>query len=197
MLFTNDKTSREYESPILIRRDELGIKMIGLCRLCECTPPVLYDLAYGKTWPVYLTSRTVGGIKYAAYDVKPLVTRLGAVLGMDIEDMFPLYFCKIRGHQDVNPELFTGRWSMRSCLPHDDIYAAREVVFWGWDTLSTREKKAVVDFVIYEKTYDEIGKDFTVSGERVRELVVKALRKLRCATYRVLGGKDIKDELDD
>lgn len=186
MLFTNDKTYREYESPILIRRDELGIKMVDLCRQCRCAPKALYDLAYGKTWPVYLTNKTVNGQKYAAYDVKPIVTRLGDVLGMDIEDMFPLYFCKIRGKQDINPELFISRWSMDARHPHEDTCSTREVIFYGWKTLTTREKKAVIDFVVYEKTYEEIGQEFTVTGTRVREIVAKGLRKLRYSAERAL-----------
>jgi DNA-binding CsgD family transcriptional regulator len=72
------------------------------------------------------------------------------------------------------------------------------------DTLSEREKKLLIlryglDNQMGEKelTLEEVGKIFGISKERVRQIVVKAIRRLRHPSRRIsiLAGPQVYDEL--
>ena len=60
----------------------------------------------------------------------------------------------------------------------------KEGVEYAISTLTEREKQAIRMFYQDEKTLEEIGKAFNVTRERARQIVRRALRKLRHITLR-------------
>lgn len=54
-----------------------------------------------------------------------------------------------------------------------------EIVDIVLPTLSERESKMIREYYFNEKTFDEIAKMFSISIERVRQLIIKGMRRLR------------------
>jgi RNA polymerase sigma factor (sigma-70 family) len=172
MLFTG-KNNREYESPLLIIRDELGIRMVDLCKEAGCSATQVYDLAYGMSWPVYVKD----------WKIKPYVEKICDILGVTVEELFPLFFCKVREKQFENEELFISEYTLKISENTESRFASTEIYQKLNDKqyakLSKRTKKILYKYFFEEKTYREIGENFNIHQERVRQIILKVLRRWR------------------
>lgn len=179
MLFTG-KNNREYESPILIRRDELGMTMKELCEKAGISAGTIYDLAYGMSWPVYVRN----------YEIKPYVIKLCEILSMDVEDMFPMFFCKLRQTQDVNTELFMSQYSIEKAEDPQDIYFDIEVFKKTKSEIESlecgaseysikRSRKLFMGWYYEDKTLDDLVREFGVTKERIRQIIARFMRMLK------------------
>ena len=172
MLFTG-KNNREYESPLLIIRDELGIRMTDLCKEAGCPSSTIYELAYGTTWPVYVKD----------WKVKPYVEKICDILGVTVEELFPFFFCKIREKKFENDELFMSEYTLKISEDTESRFASKEIYQKLNDKMyaefTTRTKEMLYKYFFEEKTYDEIGDEYDLSQERVRQIILISLGRWR------------------
>lgn len=172
MLFTG-KNYREYESPILIIRDELGIKMCDLCKEAGCSSATVYDLAYGMTWPVYISNG----------QIKPHVQKIADILGCSVEELFPLYFCKKREKQFTNNELFLSAYTIK--ISRNTEISFLEIEFFKklnderYAAIPKRTKTMLYLRFFEDSTLEEIANEFHLSRDRVRQIIDKGLRIMR------------------
>lgn len=84
---------------------------------------------------------------------------------------------EIRYLSDYNPvDMPTNHEIETEIMQRDLSERTREVL----DSLTPREEKVLqMRFGIYEPTYEEIGRRFDVTRERIRQIEAKALRRLR------------------
>ena len=61
------------------------------------------------------------------------------------------------------------------------------------ETLTEREQKVIYERFQEMKTFEEVGKDFGITRERIRQIEAKALKKLRHPSR----SKRLKDFLED
>ena len=198
MLFTG-KNNREYESPILLRRDELGMSMKELAEKAGTSQTNIYNLAYGMIWPVYVNT----------WQVRPYVLKLCDILSMDLEDMFPLFYCKKRAEKVVNEELFMSDYTLRISQDTEDAYYTKELYDKAIDSIRSMEfsqknkGRALKMFIMYyeqEGTLDDLSKAFSLSRDRCRQILQTLMRRFfhPCCIGHKLRGEygGINDRVD-
>lgn len=173
MLFTG-KNNREYESPILIIRDELGIKMKDLVAAVGCSHDTIYSLAYGVSWPVYRDGK-----------LKPYVEKLSDVLGTPVEELFPMFFCKLKPQTVDTDDVGISDYTLRISQDSEDLALLREryekVVGLMRLVLDKRRFTVMLMYFIDDMTYAEIGEHYKISRDRVGILLKSAISKLQHA----------------
>ena len=125
------------------------------------------------TWPVYM----------ATWKVKPHVEKLCDILGVTLEELFPLFFCKVREKKFENDDLFISEYTLKTAIDTEERYASIEVFQKlndkQYKKLSKREKKILLMYFFNDATLQDIADVYSLSRDRIRQIMLNALRKMR------------------
>lgn len=131
---------------------------------------------------------------------RPNCQKLAETLGIEISTLFPLDLYKIENPMRVVEisfnQLTSGEFNQIKCLPSAESRSflnslMLEKIDQSLKTLTPREEEAVkLKFGLKddgkEHTLEEIGCIFDVGSERIRQILLKALRKLRHPKHTAL-----------
>lgn len=164
-------------------RKDLGYSQPRAAKLAGVSPGL---------WNAYecLRESPVGGDRWGNAQWKPSAERVAACIGMPADEIWPPSLLKITNpravieldSQAAHEALEEWGRNRLDVLPadarHDDA-EKRRMIQATLETLSPREQHVVRRRVWDESTYRDIADELHVGPERVRQIEMKALRKLR------------------
>ena len=164
---------REYESPIHEFRVAAGLTCKELAKQSGVPMGTIYALANGMVSPMKENGsgelRKPAKILCKFFEVGP-------------EVLFPRYVCSLDRSfkHDVLPyETWSERVANGEVGKREKDRIIKQVVVIGFKILTQRERRILVCIYYNDESYEDIGKKEGVSRERIRQIVIKALRRLK------------------
>lgn len=110
-----------------------------------------------------------------------------------MRESYEIYLKEIRGKQYMDKKpVYLAPWPYNLLdevyhpyekVPPEDI---EERVYKALETLTPREAHVILSYYKDDGTLEEVGKEFRVTKERIRQIIIKAIRKLRCPSRSML-----------
>ena len=174
MIGPRTRTGYEHESLLSEERLAQGLTYQKLSELTGELPQRLAQLSTGTVAPVSLRTG----------EILPWVERTCLVLGVPPEELFPRYFCTMRGETAEEPE---------KLIPEDYLFSEDTVQILTEPAETTAERRELLRLVphplddkprlqrtielriLWDQTLDEVAKVMGCTRERARQMEAKGL----------------------
>lgn len=174
---------REYESLVHLYRVDMGLSYRELSLLANVPTADIAALANGMKSPLL----EKGGLCLSAL-------KLCNFFGIEAEDLFPRYSCSLDNafqFENVPYETYSERISNSTLSQMEDKEYLLKLFVLLLDKYPSeiRGVEVLIHWCLGE-TYDEIAKREGVSRERIRNIYIRILRRLREVSYTMEKEKD-------
>jgi len=171
-----ERSSREREANIGVYCADKGLSVKELAVLAGVSTGSIYMLDSGMTSPIQEYGKLAGGPKKTALAI-------AKALEVDFADLFPRYVCKLNTVNSLTDDQL-----MFICgidIPDNQEAELGRKELWSLveSVVTDREFDIIKRHLIEGMTFDEVGTRYDVGGERVRQIELKAFRRLNRPEY--------------